>query len=491
MQFLSDASGDDEEDRPRYERRDVPTKRQEEVLRQLYYTQGFAWGRNHLYNYMKNIVRDSTITKRAIMHWLNRQELHQIYRSRRGGRRANMFIPSQPYLSMSVDLLDYSKKVAPGNLKYVFVAIDNFSRFMHTETMFDKTSVCTAKAFTKILSKLPKKPKYIICDRGHEFMHSATPGVLGFLELCKQERIHMRMTIGGAPEQNGLVERANRKVKMLMAKRMALVEGSRWWNCIKKATELYNDTWNFSTGFRPKDAVLFTTQQQFDTVLCNVLNIMDKKRKYAIQAAIHGTKEERLPIGTVVRHAVTKKTLSKESDGTWSRELFKIVRVIESSRRFATEAPTIPNRYIIVPKDTNDNNNNNNDDDDLPDKYFMKSQLMVVDEDTMDKIEDMKKYVDAPSTRRRRDPLAAPPPPDAKKAAKKRQGAQAKAKDAQALIIQDKKRDVLAVVDKKVEFGEQYYKIRWENDTVSEFIKHATVKKYATPRGYKKFQKML
>ena len=77
-----------------------------------------------------------------------------------------------PFERMPIDLIDFSNKSANG-YKYMFVAIDNFSRYF-TRPLRNKTPNLTAKAMKEsiqeIKEKLDTKIGHILADRGTELM---------------------------------------------------------------------------------------------------------------------------------------------------------------------------------------------------------------------------------------------------------------------------------------------------------------------------------
>ena len=78
-----------------------------------------------------------------------------------------------PFERMPIDLIDFSNKSANG-YKYMCVAIDNFSRYLFTRPLRNKTPNLTAKAMKEsiqeIKEKLDTKIGHILADRGTELM---------------------------------------------------------------------------------------------------------------------------------------------------------------------------------------------------------------------------------------------------------------------------------------------------------------------------------
>ena len=83
------------------------------------------------------------------MKWISKQKLAQQFSQTRSGGTTNYFVPVSPFHSMSVDLIDFNFKPS-GNLKYIIVLVDNFSRKMFTAPITGKTADKTTKGMEKI-----------------------------------------------------------------------------------------------------------------------------------------------------------------------------------------------------------------------------------------------------------------------------------------------------------------------------------------------------
>ena len=72
--------------------------------------------------------------------------------------------------------------------------------------------------------------------------------------LLTQRDIGKIRTLGGNPQQNGMVERSNGKLKILISKNRA-IKGGGWVVELPHATEVYNQQYNRGVGLSPADAV--------------------------------------------------------------------------------------------------------------------------------------------------------------------------------------------------------------------------------------------
>lgn len=126
--------------------------------------------------------------------------------------------PFKPWQNISMDLIDFSQNALPQAPKYILVVVDNYSRYMFAKTMVNKTAETTAKNLEKILDDINKfkrddqKITKIITDDGGEFKGPV-------ITLLKERKIGIQRALGGNPQQNGIVERVNGKVKQIIGKK--------------------------------------------------------------------------------------------------------------------------------------------------------------------------------------------------------------------------------------------------------------------------------
>lgn len=102
----------------------------------------------------------------------------------------------------------------------LFVAIDRATRFIFTKLFEQKTMENSRIFLEEVLKEFPFKIQKILTDNGSEFTYQLLPEKLRpkkklhfFDEICKREEIEHRLTKFKSPWTNGMVERANRRIK--------------------------------------------------------------------------------------------------------------------------------------------------------------------------------------------------------------------------------------------------------------------------------------
>ena len=104
----------------------------------------------------------------------------------------------------SIDLADFSDYKTPNNkgFRFIFVIIDNFSKYLWAIPLKNKYSQTITEEFSNILSTSKRQPLKIESDRGKEWYISV------FQNFLKVKNIHLysRFTDKGPQLQNVVLE---------------------------------------------------------------------------------------------------------------------------------------------------------------------------------------------------------------------------------------------------------------------------------------------
>ena len=224
-------------------------------------------------------------------------------------------------------------------MRHTLVVIDNFSRYMMTVALIDKTADKTAVGLRKVLDKVKSEfgnPDItsILTDDGGEGAVNA---------LLTQRDIGKIRTLGGNPQQNGMVERSNGKLKILISKNRA-IKGGGWVVELPHATEVYNQQYNRGIGLSPADAVKLDRNGQ------------DKVEK-RVKKASHNIKTptgmmrylKTFEVGDRVRVKLNKGKLDKSSTRNWSSSIYSVSKAIP---RRTTIAEKKKEKYSVKGKDS-------------------------------------------------------------------------------------------------------------------------------------------
>ena len=144
---------------------------------------------------------------------------------------------------VAMDLLDMSVTTTRGN-RYVLVMVDCFSRWTEACPLPDKTAHSVADAFLNQVVCRFGMPSVIHSDQGREFENKIMQ------ELCILCGSHKTRTTPYHPESDGMVERFNRTLLMMLAM-FAGKNRDDWDDLLPAVMMVYRSSVHESTGFSP------------------------------------------------------------------------------------------------------------------------------------------------------------------------------------------------------------------------------------------------
>ena len=144
---------------------------------------------------------------------------------------------------VAMDLLDMSVTTTRGN-RYVLVMVDCFTRWTEAFPLPDKTAQSVADAFFNQVVCRFGMPSVIHSDQGREFENKIMQ------ELCLLGGSHKTKTTPYHPESDGMVERFNRTLLMMLAM-FAGKNRDDWDDLLPAVMMAYRSSVHESTGFSP------------------------------------------------------------------------------------------------------------------------------------------------------------------------------------------------------------------------------------------------
>jgi hypothetical protein len=134
---------------------------------------------------------------------------------------------------------------AQGNLRYVVVAVEYFSKWIVAKPLATITSVTVQKFFWQNIVCRFGVPKAITMDNGTQFDAKT------FKDFCDQIGTKIHFASVSNPESNGLVERANVIIMTGIMKLIFNQPRGKWPDELIKVVWSHNTTISRSTGFIP------------------------------------------------------------------------------------------------------------------------------------------------------------------------------------------------------------------------------------------------
>ena len=147
------------------------------------------------------------------------------------------------HVEVAMDLLDMSITFTKWN-RYVLLMVDCFSRRTEACPLPDKTAISVADAFFSNIVCRFGMPSVIHSDQGREFENKVMH------ELCLLGGSHKTKTTPYHPESDGLVERFNRTLLMMLAM-FAGEHKDDWDDLLPPVMMTYRYSVHESTGFSP------------------------------------------------------------------------------------------------------------------------------------------------------------------------------------------------------------------------------------------------
>ena len=220
------------------------------------------------------------------------------------------------------DMIDYKVSNNKG-FRYIFIVIDNFSKYLWGMPLKNKYSQTITNEFSNILTSSKRKPLKIESDRGTEFYNSI------FQNFLKSKNIHhySRYTDKGP----SIAERVIRTIRNLLKKPVFEKGNANWLSELPSVIKQYNNTVHHSIKMTPIQA-------------------SKKSNEKLVYSNLQDNRENQKPkfkLGQLVRTADIKRVFSKGDSTNYSYKLYTITEVIHD---------TIPSyRINYLPERYNEN----------------------------------------------------------------------------------------------------------------------------------------
>ena len=231
--------------------------------------------------------------------------------------------------------LDYKTSNNKG-FRYVFIIIDNFSKYLWAIPLKNKYSQTITNEFSNIITTSKRKPIKLESDRGSEFYNSI------FQNFLKSKNIHhySRYTDKGP----SIAERVIRTIRNLLKKPVFEKRKADWLSELPSVIKQYNNTIHHSIKMTPIQASKKINEKLVFS------NLRDDRVK----------RQPKYKLGQLFRTADIKRVFSKGDSTNYSYKLYTITEVIHDTIP-SCRIDYLPERYkenLLLPsKLTLDENN--------------------------------------------------------------------------------------------------------------------------------------
>ena len=233
------------------------------------------------------------------------------------------------------DIIDY-KTLKNKGYRYIFIIIDNFSKYLWAIPLKIKYSQTITIKFSNISTTSKRKPLRKESDRGSEFYNSI------FQNFLKVKNIHHFSQF--SDKGPSIAERVIRTIRNQLKKPVFLAGNADWLSEIPLVIKKYNNTIHSSIKMTPNQASKKSNESKVYS------NLQDKRRKL----------NPKFKLEQLVRAADIKRVFSKGGSTNYSYNLYTIREVIHDTIS-SYRIDYLPERYnenLLLPtKLTLDENN--------------------------------------------------------------------------------------------------------------------------------------
>lgn len=250
---------------------------------------------------------DPKVTLKDVETFLHNERTWTLYKPARRRYKRLKTIPSGLNTDWQCDLCIFDElKAENDQYRYLLVCIDVLSRKIHVAPARTKKSEDMIEAFNRLFEKAKVLPHKIYSDSGVEFQAKK------MLEYFKQKDILKRVMY--SPHLHaGVVERANKTIKLRLYKYFSQNNTTRWLEAIYKIVDGINNSVSRTIGMTPNQVTYENAQQLW-------------ARLYKEDEPPE-TGRNKFSRGDIVRIGKEKGAFGRSFHPNYTDELFKIRRV--------------------------------------------------------------------------------------------------------------------------------------------------------------------
>ena len=258
-----------------------------ETFEKLYHSdKPFSYGRK------QNILENVKATEEQIDENLRKNDIYTRYKQYKKPRKYSPIYVYKPRELFQADLVSFTNPEyikANDGYKYLFTAIDVFTKYAWVYPLKSKDCDTTKKCFEDILLKCGTQPEKLQTDRGSEFICAK------FKNFLKSRNIHHYLSY--SDRKCPVVERFNLTIQQILYKILDKNESFRWIDYIDKAMKIYNNRKHTTIKLSPIDAEKNENESTVRKIFLkrySKANIKTPKPKYKLGDTVRIWKFKRL-----------------------------------------------------------------------------------------------------------------------------------------------------------------------------------------------------
>ena len=264
------------------------------------------------------------VSRARVTQFLQAQQAYTLHRPVRHRFKRNQTFVAHIDQQWQADLADM-QAIAGDNdgYKYLLTCIDVLSKYAWVVPVKTKSGTDVRSAFRVILKRaLPRKPKRLQTDKGKEFFNSE------MRSLLVSQNIHHFAS--ESDQKAAVVERFNRTLKTRIWTYFTANNTKRYTNILQDIVHAYNHSMHRSIGMHPADC----DNPQAELTAWRRLyydHTIPKEEREGERPGQNGgsTKKSAVARNKLVRISKWKHEFEKGYVPSWSREHFKVSKVLQ------------------------------------------------------------------------------------------------------------------------------------------------------------------
>lgn len=277
------------------------------IIRQVYYDTDTGFGSiSETYHNAKKIL--NTIKYNDVKDFLERQKSRQT----KPYRGFNSYVAHEPLQEIQIDIADFTASADVNDgFRYLFVAIDIFTKLCHAIPIKDKQPAESVRVMTEVLNVIGV-PKVLYHDNEGSWNSGQ------FIRLLNKHSIKQIITSTPPP----FAERMVQTIKNMIHTRLEGMElkKEKWIDILPSVIKKYNNKTHSTTGMSPNTAKQGNNNIE---VWLNIRNKADFNRKYPP-----------LKKGSQVKTYIKPGSFKKGYESRWSKDVYRIMNISEDGKQF-------------------------------------------------------------------------------------------------------------------------------------------------------------
>jgi len=284
-----------------------------ELLKQVYYDPKTGLQGSKLYQRAKAL--NSKVTHQKVKDFLSEQSTAQIFK-RRTVKHHYPLIATYPFQRIQIDLLSWENEniIANKRFKWLFSAIDVYTRYAFSYPIKDKTESSCVEALEKLLKDVEEVYPNARID---QFDSDNEPSFLSssFKKICIDNGIKQNLLPVTEQHATGIIERFNRTTREWINKYKVAYNTANWVDVIPDFIHNYNNSVHSTIKTTPALAVSNPERSQMDSYITN----------QTLKANGQHFNKHEFEVGTKVRLKIKRSLFEKRTQEQFTKTIHTII----------------------------------------------------------------------------------------------------------------------------------------------------------------------